>query len=319
MSNRKKTYFTAEELMKRELKELPTLWTPFLPKVGLVGITGSSDTGKSTLLRQLAIAVCNGSAKFLGHTLNPQHKSAIYISTEDSEDAVSVCLKKQFGDDLNAKDLPGLLFVFNQDNPVKTACEVMKSRAIDLLIIDAWADLFSGNTNDVSQTRNALNELNKIAMENKCLVIILHHTVKNSEYNRPDKNKLNGSQGIEAKLRVLLELRPRSTEERLLSVLKGNYISGKIKNKSIVLKFSEKRLLFKETGEILDKNSITESGKGVFSKDTGLAKRIKHLKDQEGLSFPKILTIVKTEMPGENQPSLTTVKNLYRSVSQSAA
>lgn len=318
MNKRKKAYFTAEELMKRELRELPTLWNPFLPKVGLVGITGSSDTGKSTLLRQLAIAVCNGSTKFLGYPLNPAHRSAIYISTEDSEDAVSVCLKKQFGDGLNAKDLPGLLFVFNQDNPVETACEIMESRAIDLLIIDAWADLFNGNTNDVSHTRKALNELNKIAIENKCLVIILHHTVKNSEYNRPDKNKLNGSQGIEAKLRVLLELRPRNTDERILSVLKGNYISGKIKNKSIVLEFSEDRLLFRKTGEI-DKNSIVESGKGAFSKDTGLAKRIKHLKDQEGLSFPKILTIVKAEMPGENQPSLTTVKNLYRSVSQSAA
>lgn len=304
--------------MKRGIEEVPMLWKPFLPKVGLVGLTGSSDTGKSTLLRQLAIFVCLGRDELLGYPLFPEHKSAIYISTEDSEDAIAASISKQLGG-CDPKNLPGLKFIFNQNDPVKTACKILETEKSDLLIIDAWADLFHGNTNDVAQTRGALNELNKIALENKCLVIVLHHTVKNSEFNRPDKNKLNGSQGIEAKLRVLLELRPRNADERVLSILKGNYISSKIKSQSMVLQFNEERLLFRETDTLLDKNSIGENIRECFSGNTDLISRIKELKDVNRLSFAKILEVVKQELPGKDIPSLSRIKTLYQSASQKAA
>jgi RecA-family ATPase len=313
-----KNYYTAYELINRGVIEIPMLWKPFFPKEGLVGLTGSSDTGKSTLLRQLAMAVCMGQNKFLGYDLYPEHKSAIYISTEDSEDAISVSLSKQLGTN-DPKSIPGLKFIFNQGNPIETACQILKKEKADILIIDAWADLFRGNINDVSQTRNDLNDLNKIAQTNKCLIVILHHTVKNSEYHKADKNKLNGSQGIEAKLRVLLELRPRNTNERVLSILKGNYIEGKVKEKSIVLRFKEERLMFIPTGEILDKNSMGERGRETFSKDSNMIEQIKKLKDVEGLSFSEITEKIEKENPGKETPSLSTVKSLYRSVSQSVA
>ncbi|NCU04688.1 MAG: AAA family ATPase [Chitinophagaceae bacterium] len=317
MNQKQKLFFTAKELLEREVKEIPTLWNPYLPKIGLVGLTGSSDTGKSTLLRQLAIAICAGHNTFLGHPLQPEHKNAIYISTEDSEDAIAACLSKQFGKS-DPNKIPGLKFIFNQNAPIETACKLLEKEKADILIIDAWADLFHGNTNDVSQTRSSLNELNMIAQKYKCLVVILHHTVKNSEYNKPDKNKLNGSQGIEAKLRVLLELRPRGLNERVLSVLKGNYISNSVKSKSEILLFNEERLLFKDTGEILDKSSIGENVRDAFSTDKNLGNRIVKMK-AEGFSFPEILQTIKEESPAKKHPSLSTIKSLYKSARQNAA
>jgi len=317
MSNQKK-FYTVEELMKREIKEVPMLWKPFLPKYGLVGLTGSSDTGKSTLLRQLTIAVCRGCTDLLKHPLYPNHRSAIYISTEDGEDAVAASLYRQLGK-LDPKEIHGLKFIFNQDDPISTACGILEKEKADLLIIDAWADLFSGNINDITQVRRELNNLKKIASKHGCLVIILHHTIKNSEYSRPDKNRLNGSQGIEASLRALIELRPGNGNERILSILKGNYISSNLKNQSLVLEFNEDRLLFRTSGETVEKNSLAVSTRGAFTRNTSLAVRIKELKNQQGLAFPRIREIIEQENPGAAIPSLTTLKNMYRAVSQQAA
>ena len=45
---------TGEMLLNRNIREIPTLLNPLLPKSGLVCLAGSSDTGKSALLRQLS-------------------------------------------------------------------------------------------------------------------------------------------------------------------------------------------------------------------------------------------------------------------------
>ncbi|NPD47616.1 hypothetical protein [Lentimicrobium sp. S6] len=76
-----KQIFSATELLNRDVKEIPQLLEPILPKVGLCGFAGSSDTGKSSFLRQLAISVGLGEPKFLGFKLNAENKKAIYGSS----------------------------------------------------------------------------------------------------------------------------------------------------------------------------------------------------------------------------------------------
>jgi RecA-family ATPase len=76
---------TGKQILELEMKTVPTLVEPFIPKYGTMSLAGSSDLGKSYLLLQLADAVINGSSDFLGFRLNVTHKAAIYISTEDDE------------------------------------------------------------------------------------------------------------------------------------------------------------------------------------------------------------------------------------------
>jgi len=86
--NKPKSYYTAKELFNRKIMEVPMFWKPFIPLKGVVGITGSSDAGKSTLLRQLAIETCLRRNSFLGFPLNSRYGSLVYISTEDTDDAI---------------------------------------------------------------------------------------------------------------------------------------------------------------------------------------------------------------------------------------
>jgi hypothetical protein len=304
-----KSYYTAQDLLNLEIKEIPMLWDPFIPQIGLVGLTGPSDTGKSTLLRQLAISICKRDINFLGNALNTRYGNVVCISTEDGREAVSVSISKQ----LTGID-PGLFknlkFIFNEGNPKRTLTKILNKENVDLVVVDAWADLYAGNTNDVSQVRHSLNGLSGIAEKYGCAIIILHHTIKNSEYHSPNKNRLNGSQGIEAKLRALLEVRQGENNQRILSILKGNYISNDKKSKSILLKFDEERLLFQTTGLAIDKNTIFQREGYRFSDDPKLAGRIVSLKRDDNLSFEKIHDRLVSEC-GEDVPSLTTIKNIY--------
>ena len=74
---------TGKDLFENDITEVPMLWGHLLQKYGIAVLSGSSDTGKSTLLRQLAIAIVTKKDTFLDFPLNAEHYRVIYISTED--------------------------------------------------------------------------------------------------------------------------------------------------------------------------------------------------------------------------------------------
>src|ERR1017187_6892003 len=50
-------FITGEQLLLNPINKIPTLIDPIFQTVGVVAIGGTSDTGKSTFLRQLAMAL----------------------------------------------------------------------------------------------------------------------------------------------------------------------------------------------------------------------------------------------------------------------
>ena len=58
---------TTADLLSSEFKDIPKLWDPFFPKTGIVSLVGSSDCGKSTLARNLAINIVLGKPSFAGN------------------------------------------------------------------------------------------------------------------------------------------------------------------------------------------------------------------------------------------------------------
>lgn len=143
---------TGEMLLSRNIREIPTLLDPLLPKSGLVCLAGSSDTGKSAFLRQLSMSVSTGSKTFLGMRLNVVHHSAIYVSTEDDEIANAYLVARQNTDmKLSPQSLRGLRFVFDCENVVTELEERLSAHPADLVVVDCFSDLYMGSMNEATK------------------------------------------------------------------------------------------------------------------------------------------------------------------------
>ena len=239
------------QMLCAEREQLDTLLDPILPRQGVVALVGSSDSGKSTLLRGLAMAVASGAESYLGFRLAPRHRSAIYVSTEDDEAALGALMQRQLEELCTPKEAYTTLdFIFETDNLASHLDSMLEDTPRDVVIIDAFADLYTGPMNENNRVRSFLNSFSQLAVKHNTLFIFLHHTGKRTETLAPSKHNAIGSQGFEAKMRLMMELRPDPERHdiRHLCIVKGNYLAEEYKHDSFELRFTP-QLNFEATGE----------------------------------------------------------------------
>ena len=238
----KKLFTGADEIKNKDYDSIEFLVDKLIPQGTLCALVGESDTGKSSLLRQLALSLVYGDDHFLGFKLKESCRNVIYVSTEDGEMATSVWLNKYFGEEIAKDDrLSKLKYVYNTEGIIKNLREVVSTNCVDLIIIDSYADLFTGSMNNSNEVRSFLNMYNNIANEFGVTVVFLHHTKKASAGMVPNKNSILGSQGFEAKMRSVLMLTQDDSDESLrhLCIVKNNYLPESEKSMSYVLRFNQ--------------------------------------------------------------------------------
>jgi len=240
--------YTGLELLEKDVKEIPTLVSPVLPRAGLAALVGSSDVGKSSLARHACLSVVNNTEYFIGFKMNPLHKRALYISTEDDAEAIAFLIKRQV-DGLNHgyDQYENITFLFEcSDHLIKSLDRELSKKPVDLVVIDTFSDLFRGQLNQANAVRSFLNDFSRLVNKHNCLILFLHHTGKKTELLEPSKNNVVGSQGFESKMRLVMELRQDwySAELRHLCIVKGNYLQKEYKNRSFVLRMDENMLFF---------------------------------------------------------------------------
>lgn len=241
---------TATDLLKRRVEAIPCLIEPILQAVGLAAVAGSSDVGKSAFLRQLAFAVATGQSHFLGWPIRSKHQSAIYVSSEDDENATAFLLHSlNKTQQCSLTDCHRLRFVFETHDLLKELDRRLTNAPADLVIIDAFGDLYSGDANKTNQIRQFLHDYSQLAQKHGCLILWLHHTGKRTDEDAPSKHHVIGGQGFEGKMRLLIELRRDHYEHstRHLCIVKGNYLPDEYKTQSYVLRFTD--FVFEQTGD----------------------------------------------------------------------
>lgn len=266
--------FTGDKLLKMDIDNYPTLLEPIFPKVGLIALAGGSDTGKSSFLRQFAVHVSSKMDNFLGFKLDKRHNSAIVFSTEDDKTAISYLLNKQN----NRLQFPpdsftNLRYIFDSADPIQEMDKALSAKPADVVIIDTFTDIYRGEMNATNRIRCFLNDYGQLAQQHECLFIFLHHTGKGKDKLEPSKHNLLGSQGFEAKMRLVMELRKDSINpsRRHLCVVKGNYLPEEFKNESFVLDFDE-HMLFHNRNERIPFEDLVqhESSERSNTKDQNL-------------------------------------------------
>jgi RecA-family ATPase len=250
----------ADVIKNKNYKEVEYLVDKLIPRGTLCALVGESDTGKSSLLRQLAVSMVYGDEDFLGFKMKSSCNNVLYVSTEDGEMATSVWLNKYFGQEKSKDDiLSRLNFIFSTDGIISNLRDSVKKNCIDLIIVDSYADLFTGSMNNSNEVRSFLNQYDSLVNEFGTTVIFLHHTKKSSAGSRPNKNNILGSQGFEAKMRSVMMLTKDNDNKshRHLCVVKNNYMPETNKSESFVLKFNE-QLAFENTGERVDLDELID-------------------------------------------------------------
>lgn len=283
------------------------LWENYIPAKGISGLTGASDCGKSTLLRHLALAITQGEETFLDSPLYTKNKTVLYVSSEDDAIGTNLSLSKQaMGYGIDNAD--NLLFLFESENLIEDIKAIQSENQLDLVIIDTWSDNFKGNSNSFTDVRSDLQKYKEL----DCAVLLLHHNVKHSERAAPDKNKMNGSQGMEAKLRSLFELRIGSNaDERLLTLLKGNYVPHEFKQKSRTLRLNPDYLLFELTENDREFGVSKPRSQKKYDADIWLPRFFEYYTGE--ISLKDAVEITHLHYPNDDVPSLTWFKEHYKS------
>jgi len=249
---------TAAALLQKDIKNIPKLLDPIFQKTGLVAVGGSSDVGKSTLMRQLTIAVATNQETFLGFPIQAKHHKAIYVSTEDDEIAVSYLLNTyNTVAKFENSDYDNLRFIFDVTELTTELDNQLKADPVDLVVVDAFTDLYPGKLNEANRVRTFLNDFSQLAVKHETLFVFIHHTGKKTDIELPSKHNLLGSQAFEAKMRCVLELREDKADatKRHLCIVKGNYLPKEAKTESYVLTFEN--LIFNTTGERVHYSELT--------------------------------------------------------------
>jgi hypothetical protein len=231
----------AKDLLCESMDKIPCLIEPIFHKVGLAALIGSSDSGKSAILRQLCVSVVTGK-DFLGWKVTPEYFCAYYVSTEDDKTAIASLLKKQNKVwNMNADALENLTFVFDTEDLIIRLEKMLIEKPADLIVIDAFSDIFSGQLYETNKVRECLNEYNRLAQKYGCLIVFLHHTNKRSDDLAPSKHNALGSQGFEAKMRLMIELKNNKIipKNKFFCIVKGNYLSSSYKTKAYNILFDD--------------------------------------------------------------------------------
>lgn len=281
------------DMLMSSTEKIDCLVEPILPRVGVTALVGSSDSGKSTLLRGLAMAVASGAKSYLGFELRPRHRRAIYVATEDDASAISSLMQRQLEELTVPKEaFMSLDFVFDTENLIQNLDQMLEDEPRDLVIVDAFADLYTGPMNENNRVRSFLNAFSQLATKHSTLFIFLHHTGKRTESLAPSKHNAIGSQGFEAKMRVMMELRPDPERHdiRHLCIVKGNYLAEEYKHDSFVLRFTSS-LNFEATGERVPFGLLRERNEEKEESDAERLTQILAMRE-EGMTNQQIADVL---------------------------
>jgi hypothetical protein len=260
--NKKKrlTMYSGKELIEQfEGSSTDYLWEHLIPRTGSCLLVGAPDLGKSQLAKELVIMVASGKMEYMGQALNPKHNRALYLSTEDGEHSVSSSLKKQlnFHTDCNQDNVQ---FAFYNGEPLHELVEMLDTicteTPLDLLIIDAFGDIFSGNdSNNNTQMRKDVKAFDVLLRNHNLAIVFVHHINKAGYKKNPSQELIQGGSGLTQKVRSALFLSKNEQGERFFSVAKGNYTPSFYKENKLPVVFDEITLTFHSKGEWIPINS----------------------------------------------------------------
>ncbi|WP_163381635.1 bifunctional DNA primase/helicase [Cyclobacterium sp. SYSU L10401] len=228
-----KSYGTAGEIIEMSNKAPSDIMKGIIPSLNIIGIMGGSDLGKSLFCLQFCICYIL-QRRFLDLKLKG-NKKVLICSTEDDHNSLGKRLNqmmKKLSDNEKVIVKKNLLFEMeSEDLEGKIRNKLELDPEIGFILIDPLSEFLAGaDMNNAGSIRLKMRELKSISQKYKVCVAYIHHVSKQAEKSgKFGKSNSNGSQSIEAKSRVLIELKKSGRGELQIAIVKGNDIDSRFK------------------------------------------------------------------------------------------
>lgn len=227
------TLATVEAFAFKEADIPPRPW--IIPGIMLAGYThmlaAPGGSGKSLFTLQLAIALGTGTA--WGEMEPRRPCRTLVINVEDDLDEqrrrLSAARRVMQPDmwDLEgmihlAVDAENIIIARSDPNRktvvatpiVETLCRFITENAIDVLIVDPFAETFEGDENSNSEVKWAMKIWrDQIAKPTGCAVYLVHHTTKHAGGGAGDADIVRGAGAIVNSTRIAATLMPMTADE----------------------------------------------------------------------------------------------------------
>jgi len=165
----------------------------FFKKGRVSVIYGSSGLGKTTITIYLSLMLSKGKDLFNGLIKVRNPKKVLYVSMElEKEDLLAKFypIMKHYRIREVEMDIVDMLDI-NDIDDVKHFIENNKS---EFVVIDSLIAIYKGRSlNDVIEVKEFFMKLKKIAIDNNCHILIIHHTNKDNEKDKKYDTYLGAS------------------------------------------------------------------------------------------------------------------------------
>ena len=273
--------FEVLPLIKIVEKAKPIEWLvkDLIPRNGLVVLCGKAGAGKSFLALSLAHAIVTKGKAFEclevldgGRVLivdgeNPPslYKYRVEAMALNSIDGIDIVLSQAFS--LDSEDY------------LEALESEIKRRNYRLIIFDAWSDFIKKlDENSAIDVTKTINQLRRIAFENGCSFLIIHHARKSLAYSFNQIDDLRGSSALANSPDLVLFL-TADKFGRILKTVKNRF--GK--HLTLKIDFKDDGTPLKIIGEVVENEpSLNEVEKAMesilkYMADRGGEVKTKHL------------------------------------------
>lgn len=207
----------ASELLAEVPEPTEFILDEYLARGSLALLAGKPKEGKTTLVYQLCVRLCQGQP-FLGRTT--KKGGVLILAVEEHRRDVKLRLQN-----LGAEELDGLYVHVGALSPTAAffaeLLTFIRDHTIHLVIIDTLAAFWSvENENDASEMTKAVKPLLQLARQSEACVLLIHHARK-SEGSHGDE--IRGSGALFGLVDVALIMKRHSVENQRLLQAQSRY------------------------------------------------------------------------------------------------
>jgi len=195
-------FIDTETLVSEPPVEQPWAVNGMLPLAGTSLWAGREKVGKTTLIRQLCLAVATG-RNFLGRTT--RRGLVMYYALEENKEFLKEDLKK-----LNTEGSGNLLWRFGllkekNGSGYEQLERIAKTVRPTLIVLDTMVKFLTVNDlNSYGDVVKTMSYVTDIARKYHCHIMYVHHMNKGMGYN--DRDKILGSVGTQAEVDTIVTI-----------------------------------------------------------------------------------------------------------------